>query len=354
MKTLNLKVCKIILLILTGFCFSCQKFKPNSVLDQSPPTSANDSTNYPLTIIFTASEHTFTDVQISYDDKIFLLEGGRLKCLIGSQLEEVQLPASIYIDFNPQYLAISKDSTFYLRAANGIKVIKNKQLIHHYKVGVHPLPFVNSPEDFGNIEIEIDGTDQSLIFGVYHGNSDPNVFGLEKITKDGHFRYINLARGFLDNEALYFLTAFGIGGTPGALWVSGVGTGSTTQESSSLFKFPLNASVFHYPNSLDYPQREDYNSFSLFPKGSEGAIDSVRFDVLSDIEVSKDGKTVYFKTGATHDPNVVGISNTGDILRILDNQVKIIARNVENKRLAISNDGKTLYIAGNGLAKIDF
>jgi hypothetical protein len=352
METLNIQVCKIILLILTGFCFSCQKFQTNSVLEKSPSTSANDNTNYPLTTIFTASEHTFTDVQICYDDKIFLLEGGRLKRLIGSQLEEVQLPASIYTDFNPQYLAISKDYTFYLRAANGIKVIKNKQLIHYYKVGVPPLPPVNSPEDFGNIEIEIDGTDQSLIFGVYQGNSDPNVFGLEKITKDGHFRYIKLARGLLDNEALYFLTAFGIGGTPGALWVSGVGTGSTTQDDSALFKFPLNTSVFQYPNTLDYPQREDYYSF--FPKGSEGAIDSVRFDVLSDIEVSKDGKTVYFKTGGTHDPNVVGISNTGDILRILDNQVKIIARNVENKRLAISNDGKTLYIAGNGLAKIDF
>jgi hypothetical protein len=341
MKTLNLKNFKIILLILTGFCFSCQKFHPNSVLDQSPPTSANDSTNYPLTIIFTASEHTFTDVQISYDDKIFLLEGGRLKSLIGSQLEEVQLPASIYIDFNPQYLAISKDSTFYLRAANGIKVIKNKQLIHHYKVGVPPLQDFTE-QIFGDFEVGVDETDQSIIFGIVRGGFDSILFELKKLTKDGHLGMVHTDNG----TSAGFITTFGIGGTPGALWVGGLGNSGPFN--GQLFKFALTTPPFDYQPIKGYGKLQgNRNSFP-----GEGPIDSVQFDVFGGIEVSKDGKALYLKTGGRDYP-YPSVSNTGEILRILDDQVKIIARNVENKRLAISNNGKTLYIAGNGLTKID-
>jgi hypothetical protein len=348
MKTLNIQVCKIILLILTGFCFSCQKFQPNSVLEKSPATSANENTDYPLTTIFTASEHTFTDVQICYDDKIFLLEGGRLKRLIGSQLEEVQLPASVYTDFDPKYLAISKDFTFYLRAANGIKVIKNKQLIHYYKVGAPPLQDFTE-QTFGNWEIGVDETDQSILFGIERLQFDSVTFALAKITKDGHFGkiptnvYMDLAE---------FITTFGIGGTPGVLWVSGIGDFNGNIY-SVLFKYALTTPPTGYQGIKTYGRSPtNHNS-----PPSEGPIDSVSFSVLADIAVSKDGKNLYLKTGRYRgfdNPNPGIISNTGEILRIIDNQVKIIARKVENKRLAISNDGKTLYIAGNGLTKIDF
>jgi hypothetical protein len=344
MKTSNIQVCKIILLILTGFCFSCQKFQSNSVLEKSPATSANESTDYPLTTIFTASEHTFTDIQICYDDKIFLLEGGRLKRLIGSQLEEVQLPASVYTDFDPKYLAISKDYTFYLRANNGIKVIKNKQLIHHYKVGVPPLQDFTE-QIFGDFEVGVDETDHSIILGIVRGGFDSILFELAKITKDGHFGKIPTNA---NTDAAEFITTFGIGGTPGAIWVSGLAS-NPSSFNGQLFKFALTTPPFGYQLIKGYGKIPgNHNSFP-----GEGPIDSVEFDVFAGMEVSKDGKALYLKTGGRDTP-YLGIPNTGDIITILDDQVKIIARNVENKRLAISNNGKTLYIAGNGLTKIDF
>ena len=347
MKNLNIQICKIALLILTAFCFSCQKFQPNSVLEKSPSTSANASTDYPLTTIFTASEHTFTDVQICYDDKIFLLEGGRLKRLIGSQLEEVQLPASVYTNFDPKYLAISKDYTFYLRAANGIKVIKNKKLIHYYKVGAPPLQDFTE-QTFGNWEIGVDETDQSILFGIERLQFDSVTFALAKITKDGRFGRIYDPNRQTDE----FVTTFGIGGIPGTLWVGNLGYAPSGYY-GQLFKSALTTPPFYYPTVKVYTNAPgNHNSFPI-----EGPIDSVGFAVLADIAVSKDGKALYLKTGSygrEYDPDHTIISNTGYIFTVLDNQVKFIALNVENKRLAISNNGKTLYIAGNGLSKIDF
>jgi hypothetical protein len=171
------------------------------------------------------------------------------------------------------------------------------------------------------------------------------LFELAKITKDGHFGQVFTS---IQYQAAEFITTFGIGGTPGALWVGGLGNSGPFN--GQLFKFALTTPPFGYQLIKGYGKLPgNRNSFP-----GEGPIDSVQFYVFSGIEISKDGKALYLKTGGWDYlyPNVS--NNTGDIIRVLDDQVKIIARNVENKRLAISNNGKTLYIAGNGLAKIDF
>jgi hypothetical protein len=68
----------------------------------------------------------------------------------------------------------------------------------------------------------------------------------------------------------------------------------------------------------------------------------VQFQIMSCIEVSKDGKILYYKTGVFDD--ATGVDDNGQIYKIADDQVSLIAENINGKRLAISNDEK-LYIS---------
>ncbi|MEN0055561.1 MAG: hypothetical protein AAGC65_17925 [Mucilaginibacter sp.] len=330
---------------------SCRKNTADVVPDKSAPTNAQTQTVVPISI-FTPTQHVFTDIQVCYDDKIFLLENGKLKRLIGTELVDVDLPASVYTNFHPTFLTISKDYTFYLRASNGIKIIKGGQEIKFYKVGMPPLQNF-TPATFGNLEVATDESDHSVVFGTVRGGFDSVFFSLSKITKDGHFGDLTYT-GSSINETQQFISTFGIGGSPtGTLWDAGLGATSNSFY-SQLFKSTLNSPPYGYLVSNRYGQVPTNHST---PPG-EGSIDSVKFNVLVAIEVSKDAKTLYLKTGdyGTDNPEPGGgISNTGEILKISDGQVKLIATNITNKRLAISNDGKTLYIAGiNGLSKITF
>jgi hypothetical protein len=333
--------------MLIGFCFSCQKngtdMKPakSSATGNTPTLAAAPAT------IFTASQHQFTDVQVCFNNNVFLIENGKLKRLNGTQLVDV-LPASVYTDFSPQYLAISKDFTFYLRAANGIKVIKDGKEIKYYKVGVAPLQDFDET-NFGSWELSVDETDQSIVFGI-------NALGrglmmLGKITTDSHYSRLTM-QGMTDDFDI-FITSFGIGGTPGTLWDCGLAA-SSNSFFGDLFKSALTTPPYTY-NLL--------NTYGVAPTNHsspprEGALTEVEFGVLTCIEISKDGKVLYLKTGeyGVENPDPSGdISNEGEIYKIQDNQVTLISENINNKRLAISNDGKTLYIAGvNGLSKIDF
>ncbi len=348
MKNVNFYFSRVILLILIGFGFSCQK---NGTDPKPAKTAATSHSTQSLAaspvVIFTAPQHQFTDVQVCYDNSVFLIENGKLKKLTGGQLVDV-LPASIYTDFTPQYLAISKDFTFYLRAANGIKVIKNGKEIKYYKVGVAPLQDFDETS-FGNWEISVDETDKSIVFGISTINVE--LLTLGKITTDGHYSRLTL-QGMTEDFDI-FITSFGIGGTPSTLWDCGLAA-STNSFYGKLFKSAFTAPPYTYTL---------LNSYGIGPTNHtsppfEGPITEVDFGVLTCIEVSKDGKVLYLKTGLFGEDNpdpAVGISSLGQIYKIQNDQVSLIADNVNNKRLAISNDGKTLYIAGaNGLSKINF
>ena len=348
MKNVNLNFNRVILLILIGFCFSCQKNGTDPKPAKTAATSHNtQSLAASPVVIFTASQHQFTDVQVCYDNSVFLIENGKLKKLSGGQLVDV-LPASVYTDFTPQYLAISKDFTYYLRGANGIKVIKDGKEIKYYKVGVAPLQDFDETS-FGSWELSVDETDKSIVFGVNTLSSV--LLTLGKITTDGHYSRLTM-QGMTDDFDI-FITTFGIGGTPGSLWDCGLAASSNSYF-GKLFKSTLTIPPYNY-NLLNTYGVAPTNHFSP-PR--EGALTEVGFGVLSCIEVSKDGKALYIKTGEFGDDNPDpngGISDLGQIYKIQDNQVSLIADNVNNKRLAISNDGKTLYIAGvNGLSKIQF
>ncbi|MDN3551459.1 hypothetical protein [Mucilaginibacter aquaedulcis] len=348
MKVLTISICKIACLIFICYFLSCSKNEAGIVPEKLTPVNAETQTVMPEPI-FTAAQHVFTDIQVCYDDKIFLLENGKLKRLIGSELVDVDLPASVYTNFHPTFLTISKDYTFYLRASNGIKIIKGGQEIKFYKVGQPPLQKF-TPATFGNLEVGTDETDHSVVFGTVRSGFDSVFFSLSKITKDGHFGDLTYTGSIDDTQQ--FISTFGIGGNPGTLWDAGLGASSNSFY-SELFKSTLNTAPYGYLVSNRYGVAPTNHTS---PPG-EGPIDSVKFNVLVAIEVSKDGKTLYLKTGeyGTDNPEPGGgISNMGEIMKISDGQVKLIATNVENKRIALSNDGKTLYIAGNGLSKISF
>jgi hypothetical protein len=348
MKNVNFCFSRILLLILIVSGFSCQKNgtepKPAKASATGNNTQALAAT--PVTI-FSSNQHQFTDVQVCYDNNVFLLENGKLKKLVGTQLVDM-FPASVYTDFNPQYLAISKDFTFYLRAANGIKVIKGGKEIKYYKVGVAPLQDFNEAS-FGNWELSVDETDQSIVFGI--GTINAELMTLGKITTDGHYSRLTL-QGMTDDFDI-FITSFGIGGTPGTLWDCGLAASSNSFY-GKLFKSALTSPPYTYTLLNTYGIGPTNHTSPPF----EGAITEVDFGILACIEVSKDGKVLYLKTGDFGDDNPDpngGISSHGQIYKILDNQVTLVADDVTNKRLAISNDGKTLYIAGvNGLSKIEF
>src|SRR4051812_12773150 len=112
MKNFIVNYSKLLVFALVAAFASCKKFDqgPSSNNDIAP---AAKSINYANQVIFTPSQHVFTDVQICYDDKVFLLEDGKLKRLINNELVTVDLPASIYANFHPTHLTISKDYTFY-------------------------------------------------------------------------------------------------------------------------------------------------------------------------------------------------------------------------------------------------
>jgi len=337
MKTLNIRVCQVILLIFIGYCFSCRK----NELGLSPKKLSSSDVETPatqLTTIFEAGKHTFTDVQTCYDAKLFLLEDGRLKRLNGSKLEEA-LPSSVYTDFKPKYLAISKDFTFYLRAPNGIKVIKGDTVIKYYKVGVAPLQDL-TVENFGNWELSVDESDQSIVFGVTNFNRA--LFSLGKITKGGQYSILDIV-GMSDDFNL-FITSFGIGGKPGVIWDCGLAAFNGYY--GKLFKSTIQSPLFGYILLTTYGADPTNHT-----GGPVGAINLVQFQVMGCIEASKDGKILYYKTGVFDD--ATGVEDNGQIYKIADDQVSLIAENINGKRLAISNDGKILYIAGNGLFKID-
>lgn len=62
---------------------------------------------------------------------------------------------------------------------------------------------------------------------------------------------------------------------------------------------------------------------------------------MAGIRVARDAKTIYLKTGE-YNPSTQIVGYTGDVLRIHDNLVTLIAQDIENKRMAISKDGKAL------------
>jgi len=348
MKNVNFYFSRLILLILIGFGFSCQK---NGTEPKPAKTTSTTHTSQSLAaspvVIFTAAQHKFTDIQVCYDNSVFLLENGKLKKLTGGQLVDV-LPASVYTDFTPQYLAISKDFTYYLRGSTGIKVIKNGKEIKYYKVGVAPLQDFDETS-FSNWEIGVDETDKSIVFGVNALGADLMMLG--KITTDGHYSRLTL-QGMTDDFDI-FITSFGIGGTPGNLWDCGLAASSNSYY-GKLFQSVLTTPPYTYNRLNTYGGDPTNHSAPPF----EGALTEVEFGVLSCIEVSKDGKVLYIKTGEFGEDNpdpAGGVSSLGEIYKIQNNQVSLVAENVDNKRLAISNDGKTLYIAGaNGLSKIQF
>ncbi|RYY36567.1 MAG: hypothetical protein EOP46_05960 [Sphingobacteriaceae bacterium] len=327
-----------ILLILCGVFMSCSKIKDNIAPQNDVNELAPGDTTQVITII--PAGRTFTDVQICYDGHVFVLENGRLKRLKDNGLVDVTVPAGFYDDFNPMYLAVSKDFTFYLRASNGIKIIKKGQLLKHYKVGEPPLRDFTE-QTFGNLELNVDEADHSIIFGTLRGGFDPILFSLHKIKQNGQLGLLP----FSESEDA-FITCFTTG-APGQLWWNWLGVVGDLYY-GGLYQYTLDPNnPFIYNYAAGYRNSPDNHQTII----DEGPIDSVFFGVMAMIEISKDAKTMYFKTGDYEAG--AGVGPVGSIYQIKDGIVTRIAQNVQNKRIAISNDGKTLYLAGNGLTKIN-
>ena len=343
MKNSNTLIFRLIVIIVVAFSFSCKKLGDSPQPVGSKNLAASDSTLYTPETIFTAEQHAFTDIHICYDDKVFLLENGKLKRLIGNDLVDVGLPGSVYTNFHPTFLAISKDFTFYLRAATGIKIIKGGQVIKEYKVGQPPLQDFTT-ETFGERNVAVDETDQSLIVGVPR-LFNPGLVSTLKITKNGQASLLSQDDGETKGG---FFTAFDVGGTPGQLWFTGLSSFNDNYY-SQLYIYKLINPPFNY--TLQHTYGIELTNHSPFPL--EGQLDAVGFNVMAAIKISKDAKTIYLKTGE-YDPILQTTDNIGGVLRIRDNMVTLIAESVENKRMAVSKDGKTLYFAGKGLYKINF
>lgn len=339
MKIINLRLVAIILI--NCFILSCKKDSLKSPISDFKNNPESAIVIAP-TAILGPDQHVFTDIHICYDDKVFLLEGGKLKRLIGGDLVDVQLPASVYKDFDPKFLTISKDFTFYLRSNTGIKIIKGGKEIGYYKVGIPPLQEF-TPNTFGNFEIEVDETDRSLVFGTVRLTFDSTLYALAKITKEGI--YADVSFPSVEEQ---FITSFGLGPGTGVLW-----SGNNETNGNFFFGGLLRSTVSSppavYGNAKLYGQRP--STHLDFP--TEGPIDEVKFGVFAGITVSKDSKVVYFKTGHFGDVEDNGVGTFGDVFKIENGIVKMLAKEVENKRLAISNDGKTLYIAGKGLSSLN-
>ncbi|RVU00427.1 hypothetical protein EOD41_13190 [Mucilaginibacter limnophilus] len=343
MKRLNTVTIRLIVLAIVIISFSCKKLQDSPQPSDEETLTPTDSALYVPQAIFTPAQHTFTDIHICYDDKVFLLENGKLKRLVGTNLVDLNWPALVYNNFNPTYLAISKDFTFYLRASTGIKVIKAGRLIKEYTVGQAPLQDFTA-ETFGEYPVAVDETDQSLIVGVQR-LFNPGLVSTLKITKNGQVGLVSPDEGTTEGA---FFTTFDVGGTPGQLWMAGLSAFNDFYF-AKMYVFTVAA------QSFDYILQDVYGigASNHLPFPLEGHIDSVGYRTTAGIRISKDAKTIYLKTGEYNTgSNTVG--NTGFVLRIRNNYVTAIAEEAENKRMAISKDGKTLYLAGNGLYKIEF
>lgn len=331
-----------LLLMFCAVLFSCKKnLQEVAPKDSKAVIGPRDTT--PVITVIPAEGHTFTDVQACYDGHIFLLENGKLKRLNGTGLTDVAVPAGFYTDFSPQYLGISKDFTFYLRGANGIKIIKGGRLLHFYKVGEAPLQDFTL-ETFGNLELCPDEADHSIIFGTVRRGFDPILFSLYKITKDGQLGFIPLDE--TDETPQAFMTCFATG-APGDLWNAGLGQFNDLYY-GALYKNTLTANPFSYSRTEGYGAMVGsvHESYPF-----EGPLTDVQLEVMGCIEISKDAKTMYLKTGEYHDGT--GVGTLGSVFCIKNGTITRIAQNVENKRIALSNDGKTLYLAGKGLTKLE-
>lgn len=341
MKNLNTIAFRLVIFAVIALSFSCKKLEESPQPQSSKSLTGTNSTLYTPETIFTAQQHVFTDIHICYDDKVFLLENGKLKRLVGNALVDVALPSSVYTNFHPTHLAISKDFTFYLRATTGIKIIKGGQVIKEYKVGQAPLQDYTT-ETFGDFNVAVDETDQSLIVGVPR-LFNPGLVSTLKITKSGQASLLSQSDGETKGG---FFTAFDVGGNPGQLWFTGLSSFNDNFY-SQLYVYKLTSPPFNY--TLQHTYGVDLGNHSPFPL--EGALDTVGFLIMADIKISKDAKTIYLKNGEYESDTT---ANVGSVFRIRDNMVTEIAENVTNKRMAISKDGKTLYFAGQGLYKITF
>ncbi|MGF7042652.1 hypothetical protein [Mucilaginibacter lappiensis] len=332
----------LLLLMLCAVLYSCKKIQSDVTPKKIKAVIGPRDTTRVITVI-PAEGHTFSDIQVCYDGKVFLLENGKLKRLNGTGLMDVDVPAGFYADFNPLYLGISKDFTFYLRGFNGIKIFKGGQLLHFYKVGEPPLQNFTQ-QNFGSLEISPDEADQSIIFGTVRRGFDPILFSLYKITKDGQLGFIPFDE--TDQTPQSFMTCFATG-APGDLWNAGLGQFNDLYY-GILYKNSLTDNPFTYSLTEGYGAMVGsvHESYPF-----EGPLTDVQLGVMGCIEISKDAKTMYLKTGAYHDGT--GVSTLGNVFCIKNGIITKIAQNVENKRIAVTNDGKTLYLAGKGLTKLE-
>ncbi|MBL4675840.1 MAG: hypothetical protein JKY70_06500 [Mucilaginibacter sp.] len=340
----NIYFRKTAFIALIGSCIvACKNTDVNpdsrTALDAIGPRGTTEVTH-----VIPAAGHTFTDVQICYDGKVFLLENGRLKRLEGAQLTDVSVPQGFYTDFSPTYLAISKDFTFYFRSPDAIKIVKGGKLLKSYHVGQAPLQDFTE-QTFGSLELAVDEADQSLIFGTVRRGFDPILFSLYKLTKKGQVGFIPLDES--DESPQAFMTCFTIG-APGTLWSSGLGA-FTEYYYSILYKNSLGSDPFTYASPVAYGYPLNSNHDTALP---EGPINKVTIPVIGSIKITKDAKVMYLKTGEYNAAGQAGVSSFGNIYRVRNDSIIKIAQNVENKRIAITNDNKTLYLAGKGLDKI--
>lgn len=268
------------------------------------------------------------------------MESGKLKKLNGNQVVDVPLPASVYDDFAPKFLAVSSDNTIYLRAGNGIKIIKNNKVVKFYEFGPEILiDFINLPPPYddginvsGEHEIAFNEYDGSIYFGFDPFFEDPSELG--EIKKNGEFRYITPARAMGPYKGIFDLGPsqgygsatfwFVLGSRSGDIFrFNGFEGNQGDSETSLYISFPRELEVQTLVASKTNFSLAYYISYQQISEG---------IGTLNKIEIDDDQPTPTKPTKTIYIADVA----------------------LKNNRMALSYDNKTLYVAGDGLFKIEF
>lgn len=327
MKTLLTYLHRAAMFAVLVLAVSCDKAEVQTSSTKASGPDAAQETN-PFTTIIPAGQYTFTDVEVCKDGTVYLLENGVLKKLNGTQLEDVPLPASVYVNFSPKFLAVARDNTIYLRAGNGIKKIKNNN-VTFYEVGVGILTDF-SESDFGQHEIAFDHVIEAIYFGF---GSEPEYFKVAIINKDGRFFY-----HYRFNTYSFDL---GISRIPNRLsdfWAGRLGGGIDIDRNLSI--------------SYDRFILQDIGpvvSLTISGDGNTSAfISRKEIDKQAEIDDKYSTKVGELRT-AIYDEQIknrffpeLHVTNRTDLQNL----------DVTN-RIALTYDGKTLYLAGDGLSKLD-
>lgn len=352
-----MKTCYMLLHKITAFAalcliLSCDKAVVETATNPADATQQVD----PFTTVIPAGQYTFTDVEVCKDGTVYVIANGRLKKLSGNQLTDEPLPSSVYTDFEPKFLAISNDFTFFLSAGNGIKKIKNRKLSAFYP----DLTAARQPEGAARIAVDSEGTLVKVAFSNGYSNSYSTISTTGQINEVAiNYQKSRFGEG---DPTVGFDT-----GSDSKIWIS-------REEGFNAFFWyggiesivPKTFPTFPGKPFYNYESTGEYYGES-FCRGcspaDEGPVKTVAFGLVRELAVSKNGKTMsFFPVIYYNDPEDDTPFESTELSRIRDGVLKryegtafgrLSSLNDLKAKLALSYDGKTLYMINDGLYKIE-